>query len=790
MDHHGDKVVLSSSIEETNALRLKLGLKPLAVRDSIATENDGSVTAQAKVSAEEPKTDESVAARRRLIEGAGLADLLAKGEHLEPLGSTKDAGEGDDEGDDAYRTLDVKAWSRRMAAIARRSQGGILNYSDDEDEAVPPPKAQPKARSVPSAKLKVLHKVDELPLDSGKEVVLNLADVGVLEAEAAGIGEVNFLEHPDLAPRGGIKSAVGGPDPGDYNPYDDDEGGEALVEGKPNILSKYDRAVEEYQGASLSNLASGKRGFYVKLAEEGEPEAKRPETLVTRPIEETIDFGGLQRKKDLLKNRQRPVNWDKVFGSKGAGADAPAPALPEEDTQSSQIVKRATIDLDDVEECNHLYSQLSKHRNRVLSRIKEEPLPAAAEPARTSVIDTGALDSGAAGLQINATSELIKAVQPKYASEERVTSRKRAGAPAESTQEAPTATDAADDAPAAGELDGGVDNNAPMTTGIAAALAYLKDKGDLIEARRDLSNVGKDIALHYIDEYGRRMTPKEAFRKMSWRFHGKGPGLNKQERKIKRLERERLSMQNPVENLPTMKALMTRQAETKSSYLVLSGNTPGVHRLQHAGHRGRRGGAAPDGHALDVVVEDLVLGDLLADEVVEVARLQDALPEALLRVLLLQDEPLVERADGGVLREQRPPELGVVAVEALAVDELVGGRDRDEAVELGGRLGLLERRDEVHAVVAPEVLRGDDALPGAVRRLDQLLVEVGDVIVGLQQPLPLSVQGGRRVLLRRGGGRGGNGAVLRLRQRLWRGRNRLLRLRGRGFCGDEAAEPL
>ncbi|CDR96768.1 SART-1 family protein, putative [Babesia bigemina] len=587
MELPGGDGALSCSIEETNAIRLKLGLKPLAVRDSTPAAEGSAAKAPETKAVDNDEIDESVAARKRLIEGGGIADLLAKSDDLAPPGVDGEAGAVDG----AYSSLDVEAWSRRMAAIHRRKRMGTLNYSDDEEEEPVAPAAPPKrtASAVKSgAKLKVLHKVDELPLDSGKEVVLTLADVGVLEAESAGVAEVNFLENPELAKRGGVNLKGGsrgaGGETAEYNPYEEEED----ADGKTDILRKYDRAVEEYQGSTLSNLAGGKRGFYVDLDSGVEPAPKKAATMLTQPTEESFDFGGLQRKKDLLKNRHRPVNWDKVFSSgstnarSSAQADSPAAA---DEVAPSQIVKRVTLDMDDVEECDHLYAQLSKHRNRILSTVKtEEPGQVAETAVRTSVIDTGAVVADAPGLQINATSELIKAVKPRQYEEEITV--QRASQRGSKASGAEAADDDADDT--VEYPDGSVDNSAPMTSGIAAALAYLKEKGDIIEDKKDLSEVGKDITLHYLDEYGRRLSPKEAFRQISWSFHGKKPGLNKQERKIKRIERgefcafviysvsERMSKLNPLEGLPTMKALLTHQAESKSSHLVLSGNTPGM----------------------------------------------------------------------------------------------------------------------------------------------------------------------------------------------------------------------
>jgi hypothetical protein len=39
-----------------------------------------------------------------------------------------------------------------------------------------------------------------------------------------------------------------------------------------------------------------------------------------------------------------------------------------------------------------------------------------------------------------------------------------------------------------------------------------------------------DIELSYTDDKGRKLTPKEAFRQLSYKFHGKKPGKNRLEK--------------------------------------------------------------------------------------------------------------------------------------------------------------------------------------------------------------------------------------------------------------------
>lgn len=55
---------------------------------------------------------------------------------------------------------------------------------------------------------------------------------------------------------------------------------------------------------------------------------------------------------------------------------------------------------------------------------------------------------------------------------------------------------------------------------------------------REKSNFRPNIKLEYVDDDGRPLCPKEAFRYLSHKFHGKGPGKNKQEKRIKKAVQE------------------------------------------------------------------------------------------------------------------------------------------------------------------------------------------------------------------------------------------------------------
>ena len=105
-----------------------------------------------------------------------------------------------------------------------------------------------------------------------------------------------------------------------------------------------------------------------------------------------------------------------------------------------------------------------------------------------------------------------------------------------------------------------------MDRGIGGALKLLQDRGelrktvrwagrtndkkhnnvrDVIESYSDQTQFAQDIesALTRKDEFGRVMTPKEAFRQLCYKFHGIKASKNKQEKKIKKYLEEQKMME-------------------------------------------------------------------------------------------------------------------------------------------------------------------------------------------------------------------------------------------------------
>jgi len=81
-----------------------------------------------------------------------------------------------------------------------------------------------------------------------------------------------------------------------------------------------------------------------------------------------------------------------------------------------------------------------------------------------------------------------------------------------------------------------------VSKSIISTLELLKTRGELQEdplvgrasdeRLAPVNQHGDLCVVEYLDEHGRRMTTKEAYRRISYRFHGKAPSKNKVEKKI------------------------------------------------------------------------------------------------------------------------------------------------------------------------------------------------------------------------------------------------------------------
>ena len=89
--------------------------------------------------------------------------------------------------------------------------------------------------------------------------------------------------------------------------------------------------------------------------------------------------------------------------------------------------------------------------------------------------------------------------------------------------------------------------------------------------------VTKDVVIEYRDENGRKLTQKEAYRQLCYKFHGYGPGKNKVEKRQKQSElRDKVNHSSSNANTNFMKSLTTTQMKTGQAHITIDGGASTV----------------------------------------------------------------------------------------------------------------------------------------------------------------------------------------------------------------------
>ncbi|XP_056302529.1 U4/U6.U5 tri-snRNP-associated protein 1 [Danio aesculapii] len=672
----------SLSIEETNKLRAKLGLKPLDL-------NENKKEAGTK---EEPLVAETinpVQLKQQAEMREKLAALKEKRLLNQKLGKVKVLG------DDEPWLDDTAAWVERSRKLAKEKEmaekrAKLLEEMDEEfgvSNLVEQEFAQERRQAYSSHDLKglkVQHKVESFA--EGQTVVLTLQDKGVLEEEEDVLVNVGLIDKEKAEKNVELKKKKP-----DYKPYEEEESVDDMIVFKPkSVLSKYDEEIEGEKKKSF-RLSSG--GFVggererelqairESLRDQAQSLSTSALTLATEYYtpQEMVGFKKTKRKVKKIRKKEKVLRADELlvddtrnsdFGSRSRGRGRKAADDDEEEEavpgnvfmenisksrdvlQQSDDIRMADMDISDEEDFvppepsaleedeaeQELQKQLEKQRllrqkqmlkdsgERVIERLKQ---------VRARGDDDNDPDKKN-NIVFNATSEFCRTLGdiPTYG-----LSGNR------EDQEDIMDFEKDDEKEGGGQSDSDMDDNVGWSTvnldeeknqadfstasttildeepivnsGLAAALLLCKNKGLLdtqmqkvarvktpkaalpndnycIEDKmhiddkysrreeyrgftqdfKEKDNYKPDVKIEYVDESGRKLCPKEAFRQLSHRFHGKGSGKMKTERRMKKLEEEALlkKMSSSDTPLGTVALLQEKQKSQKTPYIVLSGS--------------------------------------------------------------------------------------------------------------------------------------------------------------------------------------------------------------------------
>eukprot|EP00419_Tripos_fusus_P011079 CAMPEP_0172665540 /NCGR_PEP_ID=MMETSP1074-20121228/7324_1 /TAXON_ID=2916 /ORGANISM="Ceratium fusus, Strain PA161109" /LENGTH=524 /DNA_ID=CAMNT_0013481881 /DNA_START=84 /DNA_END=1658 /DNA_ORIENTATION=+ len=513
------------------------------------------------------------ATREELVSGEGLGDILGR---EEGAGSAAD-------------------W----VAKTRNKDGSMKATSVSQDDNRKRKEPLPQAKEVPAG-TKVRHSSSSLP--QGESVTLTLSDKPILDADGNIDKTVDELSNTRMSDLERAKHNEEVRKQVEYDP---------TKEGQ-DILEKYDELktgpVGFVIGGSMPLAAIPETDPEKRLAlltalsqkQSAESSMKVQSDYYTK---EEMDKFRKPPKKKVKRRKVDPKNKDDSLGEISAAAAA-------------AVARSADAGSD--EEDPELYEQLSKQRRLVrrsdagamkkgeaaLSLVSErvQGLEEADDKEDKEKSLLGPKPREGENIAMTATTEFCNVVQTPLEKMETMkhesfrgstlykqqVSQRKGLAAGESKRRRGGGAGIHDEDPSlqTGSLDDSVENlqEESLDLSCASGLAYLRARDQIgrdQESHRhkksdnrplEMSTVDGDIKLEYRDDFGRVQTPKEAFRAISWKFHGKMPGRKNMERRLLRLENEmKLKTMNPVESLPTLRALRHIQQADAKPYMVLNG---------------------------------------------------------------------------------------------------------------------------------------------------------------------------------------------------------------------------
>eukprot|EP01134_Creolimax_fragrantissima_P008532 CFRG8532T1 len=245
---------ISLSIDDTNALRIKLGLKPLDMKPS----REKQEVDRWQERAENAEKDEESA---KLM--AKIFDAKDRRKMKERIRKIKKLAESDEEED----IDDAMAWinkSRRLEQDKEKAEQQARQYEDMEDEFGLSDLVnesvnvdQAKRAAYTSSDLKGLNVEHDLEEFGQGSTILTIKDTDVLEDEDDVLVNVNMVD--DMKTKENVEAAKLRPQ---YNAYDDnefDKDGQPLP--KAGVLAKYD---EEIDGKKAQKFVLGDHGVAAK----------------------------------------------------------------------------------------------------------------------------------------------------------------------------------------------------------------------------------------------------------------------------------------------------------------------------------------------------------------------------------------------------------------------------------------------------------------------------------------------------------------------------------------------
>ncbi|KAK7033142.1 SART-1 family-domain-containing protein [Favolaschia claudopus] len=657
----------SISLEETNKIRISLGLKPLTDDGAPADDKDKQAENNyAKQRDLESKQRESKKIQDRLSKIKNRRELNA---------SLKGATLGDAEGDD-----DTLKWIKKSKKREKELAKKRLAELESMDKVFQGDEYTERDL----AGLKVSHDFEDM--DEGDARILTLKDSRILDNEEDELQNVEMAEHERTKKNNELKIKKR-----DYTGYDDEEFTPGHEGMKRSVLSKYDEDIDGVQETGF-RLGSSTQSKASKVEER-----KHAAAATVNKSLLNIDYAKTFASSDYLQEGDVGFKKPKTKKKRASRRVPEADAAPEDKMEVDEkpllpIARDLDANFVDDDDLQAALARSRKAKLRKAVKISPEELAkkvaeqraqeeAEAREREREVVKVEDVDDdeaahGSGGLTFDDTSEFIRAVgnnpivkeepkaravlpppPPKQASQSRDVSMAPGDEALEELEagevEMKEEDDEQDDmaildaienlmksveaeqaSSSAAAADDGIGTAAEQTfrSGLAGTVNILRQQGVLakpldelegrekVQIERDrwlaqqrraierreaekwqargqvkdqstreamnrqreqaeiretvdlFKNYKPDVNLVYYDEHGRSLTPKEAWKALSHRFHGKGSGKMKTEKRLKKIndEKKQLAMSSGDTPLSMTKAFQERQEKTGQAHMVLS----------------------------------------------------------------------------------------------------------------------------------------------------------------------------------------------------------------------------
>ncbi|SPJ72728.1 related to DNA binding protein SART-1 [Fusarium torulosum] len=486
----------AATIEETNRIRISLGMKPLPVpgadnsnqNQSMYADGDAPSTLesrQAQAYDNYNKVMEAEKAKKKREEKAAAVRKARELAQRNALLEGKGFGDADEGGD-----LSAKDWlvgqKKRQKNIAK-----VRKLEEELAAAEAEAAAAVQYTSKDLAGIKVGH--DTSAFLDGDDQILTLKDTTIDENEEDGdeLENLNMREAEKLAERLDTKKKKPG-----YNPLDDDE------EGERGILSHYDEEIDGKKSKKFTLDTSGVIAELSDILEKPVDKTKNGQSVSLDDIigdvpvsSDYIDPSQIKVKKPKKKKnkkgtRQKPTDDDDLFPVETE--TAPAEDTMDIDSKDTTAKKRKAVD-DTFVDDDDLQATLAIQRKNALKKRKKTRPADIAKLLKEEDNDPEPAEPQEGGLVLGEVSEFVAGLSKPGEEEERKPRKpKNVSKSPEPDEDHPMDDDAQvveEEKPqssAVGELEEiGVEEEKAVGEGMGAALALLRERGLVEDTRGD-----------------------------------------------------------------------------------------------------------------------------------------------------------------------------------------------------------------------------------------------------------------------------------------------------------------